>query len=213
MSGPYLMSPCKSSILCGRQNRLEDDSRFSAYRFICFFPRPALYRCLCIVDCFRTPGAAHPSSSRIFMIWRTLRFGTSRFSCTACSMTSPKLSGSLCTLFFVRPIGRRPSKPLLRYFSSYRYKLLFDLPFFSAAFSLICRFFPSSRSASSSGAIIWYRLSASSSCHFFTSFFSCIRISSFRKQAYTNARRTANKTRCIFRLPADAALCVLLNYI
>lgn len=41
ISGPYLISPCRSSILCGLQKRRELLSRFSAYRFICFTPRPA----------------------------------------------------------------------------------------------------------------------------------------------------------------------------
>ena len=120
MSGPYLMSAWSSSILCGLQKRREDVSRASAYRRICFTPSPALYRYRLRVDSLTTPGAAQPSISRVLMIWRADRFGTSRFRMMASPTISSQLSGRRAERRILRFMGRSPANAFSRYLFSYR---------------------------------------------------------------------------------------------
>ena len=109
--GPYFISPCRSIIRCGLQNRSRTSPGPFCKRACVPLPKPASKRCRSRVERLSTPGATRFSSSRIRMICSTERSGTSLRSCTASLSSSWKLSGSARLRCFSRSDGRSPAKP------------------------------------------------------------------------------------------------------
>ena len=142
------MSECQRRLrdLCWKRRAATPETAYSCI-WRALYPRWASLSCRVLRLIW--PGWTNPSHSRIWMIWATLRLGTSRLSKIACSRMWAGTASPAWQRPF--PFGFNPLKPSALYWFKYRRMVRSDKPVWAQIWAFICEALAESIPSASNG--------------------------------------------------------------